>query len=185
MCVWQNSRIPTYFSIRGVCLENNTNLFLQKVHQQKAIKYTSYIFNCNVNPFLEFQEIVCVWEELCSSKQKQIWASAIYNTLLFLNKKVCSSKSLKLTFVKNPSTSNRNQNLWSCSKSATPRLPDATGDETLEALHFSISKPWAGVAWLLRMGKAASGSPGHVDICLGLEVYWDVWRRYFSSSYCA
>lgn len=42
-----------FFSVRTVCLE-------YKVPQLKAIKYTFYIFNGSVFPFLEFQKIVCM-----------------------------------------------------------------------------------------------------------------------------
>jgi len=43
-------------------------------------------------------------------------------------------------------------------RAAAHPLPGAAGDETLEVLQFSISKPWAGVAQLLGMGKVASES---------------------------
>lgn len=109
MCVWQNTIIPTYFSVRTVCLKYSTNPFLQKVHQLQAIRYTFNILNCSL--FLEFREIVRVWywEWLCSSNQKEVWASAVHNRLLFPSRRVSSSKSLKLRFMRSPSTSNKNQ----------------------------------------------------------------------------
>lgn len=72
----------------------------------------------------------------------------------FLSRKVSNGKSLKLRFMRSPSTSNRNQENFGryskaeSLKSSSPSQPSAARDETLETLQFSISKPWAGVVQL-------------------------------------